>query len=203
MEYIKTEQLVKWEDIFEGGIYYRPNGNEPFRITLKYCGVIEGVYLTTKAAKFSLDRSQFKYFYKALPKEPVNSIIETQKETEMKNKLYQVIGTEIYGTLLATNSSGNYVLEVKGGSGELITRPKSEVEEVFPYTVAVNFFNDSGALGKEYQYLSKKGDVEVNDLLVINTPHGVSLVLVTKLDTKSSAATVELVGRKLSSTKVG
>lgn len=120
----------------------------------------------------------------------------TTKENTMP-KLYQTNEeTPRFGTLLATNSAGKLVLEMKGSS-EVLTFDKKDVEEVKPYTVGVRFELN----GTEYHYLSRKGDVEKGDLLLI--PGSSSFAIVTSVDTKSDKATKELTGRKVATTVIG
>lgn len=104
--------------------------------------------------------------------------------------LYQVKGTEIYGTKLATNSSGQFVLEMKG-SGEVKAYPKEYLEEVLPFTVAVQFLD--GTNNQKYHYLYD-GPVKlrVGDLLFIESTTGFAKV--TDVDTKSKKAMTVLTG---------
>jgi hypothetical protein len=120
----------------------------------------------------------------------------TTEENTMP-KLYQTNEeTPRFGTLLATNSAGKLVLEMKGSS-EVLTFDKKDVEEVKPYTVGVRFELN----GIEYHYLSRKGDVEKGDLLLIAGSS--SFATVTSVDTKSDKATKELTGRKVVTTAIG
>lgn len=121
---------------------------------------------------------------------PWQTKTQTSKEDNM-TKLYQTKEeTPRFGTLLATNSAGKLVLEMKG-SGEVLTFEKKEVEEVKPYTVRIKF-QDSHT---EYEYLSRKGDVEVGDMIILNGNGHIAKV--TAVDTKSDRATKDLVGRKV------
>ena len=106
--------------------------------------------------------------------------------------LYQVKGTEIYGTKLATNSSGQFVLEMKG-SGEVKAYPKEQLEEVLPFTVAVQFLH--GTNNQKYHYLYD-GPVKlrVGDLLFIESTTGSCFAKVTDVDTKSKKAMTVLTG---------
>lgn len=116
---------------------------------------------------------------------------DNQEGTEEMAKLYQTNeATPRFGTLLATNSAGLYVLEMKG-TGEVLTFGKKDVEEVKPYTVRVQFVSGSG----DYDFLSRKGDVEVGELLLIKGYD--DMARVKAIDTKSDKARVELVGRKV------
>jgi hypothetical protein len=118
------------------------------------------------------------------------------KETTM-TKLYQTKeATPRFGTLLATNSAGLLVMEMKG-TGEVLTFAKNDVEEVKPYTVRIKF-QDSHT---EYEYLSRKGDVEKGDMVILNGNGHIAKVVA--VDTKSDKATKDLVGRKVMTTPFG
>jgi hypothetical protein len=116
---------------------------------------------------------------------------DNQKTENDMPKLYQTTEqTPRFGVLLATNSMGKLVLEMKG-TGIVETFEKAEVEEVKPYTVCIKF-QDSGT---EYQYLSRKGDVEKGDMILVDgNGHTAKVIAV---DTKSDRATKELKGRKV------
>jgi hypothetical protein len=118
------------------------------------------------------------------------------KENDMAKLFQTKEETPRFGTMLATNSAGKYVLEMKG-SGDVLTFEKSEVEEVKPYTVGVQFELN----GIEYHYLSRKGDVEKGDVLFISGSS--SFAFVTSVDTKSDKATKELTGRKVLTAVIG
>lgn len=108
------------------------------------------------------------------------------KEQKMTNKLYEISrGTEtLYGHKLATNSQGQWVMEIKG-TGDVIAVDKATVQEVLPYTIAVQF-----ETGKQtYSYLAEAGKYQIGDFYIVDTPHGRSIVQVTGTDTKSAAAT--------------
>lgn len=122
-----------------------------------------------------------------------------QKENTMtEKKLYQINIQETpafsytikYGHKLAVNSSGKWVMEIKG-TGEVITCDKDDVEEVLPYTVSVQF-----ETGKQiYNYLAEEGSVELNAFYIVDVPYltqyspvGRYIAQVVKLDTKSPAA---------------
>lgn len=130
---------------------------------------------------------------------PLSHIINpptTEGNTTMP-KLYQTKEeTPRFGTLLATNSAGKYVIEMKG-TGEVLTFDKSDVEEVKPYTVRIKFQDSSN----EYDYLSRKGDVEKGDMIIVDGNGHIAKV--TAVDTKSDRATKELSGRKVVTTPFG
>lgn len=99
-----------------------------------------------------------------------------------------------FGTLLATNSAGRLVVEMKG-TGEVLTFDKTEIEVVHPYTVSVRFAD------KTHHYLAEKGEVAVGDLLLLNLNN--ALAHVVALNTKSSLAKERLRGVKLITAPIG
>lgn len=115
-----------------------------------------------------------------------------EMEDTIMPKLYQTKEeTPRFGIRVGTNSAGLIVLEMKpSGVMELFT-PK-QVEEVKPYTVAIRFEGSSTI----YHYLSRKGDVETGDFIIVNGGSG-NIARVLDVDTKSDAAKVRLSGRKL------
>ena len=120
--------------------------------------------------------------------------LEKQKQTGVTNmnKLYQTKEeTPRFGTYLAINSAGLIVLEMKG-TGAVEAFDKKEVEEVKPYTVRVRF---TGSNQQGYEFFASKGDVEKGDLLYLKGYNDLAQVIA--VDTKSSKATKNLVGRKL------
>ena len=108
------------------------------------------------------------------------------KEKKMTDKLYEISrGTEtLYGHKLATNSQGQWVMEIKG-TGDVIAVDKATVQEVLPYTIAVQF-----ETGKQtYSYLAEAGKYQIGDFYIVDVPSGRAIVQVTGTDTKSAAAT--------------
>lgn len=101
-----------------------------------------------------------------------------------------------FGTGLTLDSQGNYVLEMKDGSG-VATFKKEDLVHVMPFTYAVKYStNDS-----EYQYLGKEGSVQVGDMLItLDSNHkngGISIGEVVAVDTKSKKAKSYFKGAKL------
>lgn len=113
------------------------------------------------------------------------------KETKMKETtmtLYQFSGKDgeiKYGSYLATNSSGQYVMEEKG-TGTIITADKSTVEEVLPYTVDIRFLSSGD---KTYSYFAEAGEFEAGGFYMLENHNGVSVVQVAATDTKRKNAT--------------
>lgn len=129
---------------------------------------------------------------------PRKTIVEvTNTKEEIMNKLYEISSTKltgtdvIYGHKLAVDSSGNWVMEIKG-TGEVRSFSKSQVTEVVPYSVSIKF----GGTSSEYNYLAVKGDWVVGDLVILNSG-GSTIATITGTDTKSNKATKWITGFKL------
>lgn len=99
----------------------------------------------------------------------------------MAQKLYQTKEeTPRFGTMLTTNSKGQFVLEMKGKDGAIECFNKDEIEEVMPYTVQI-----SNGEGTKHMEITKDR-VSLNDLLMdLST---LTIFRVVLLDTKSRGA---------------
>ena len=73
--------------------------------------------------------------------------------------------TPRYGHILATNSAGKFVMELRG-SDEVITIEKDMVEAVMPYTVDVTFIGVNSS-SVSYAFFSKAGDLAVDDIVYL------------------------------------
>lgn len=179
-EWEKSKNIVKRNHLKKGEVYYKRYGKNPFMVISNSGNTIRVAYHADKYTWLGYDPSYTEYF-KAKK-------IETEKEKQTM-KLFQVKETEIYGVYLVTDSKGRYVLEEKG-TGKILTYDKELLEEVKPYTVNVKFLvgND-----QDYSYLGVEGQVSVGDLVLLQPNN--SLVVVTKVDTKSDKATKELKGK--------
>lgn len=193
--YTKTNTKVDFYSLRKGGVYIRPKGTDPVIVTDRddYDGSLGVLYFNGNTGKL---KPQFMWATRN-HKIRNESTIET-KEENMTNttKLYQIIGTETYGTHIATNSKGAYVLEMKG-TGEVVTKGKKELEEVVPYTISLKFL--SGGNRQEYAYFSKEGDVSVGDLVIVNGGMG----KITAVNTRSPTATKDLEGTVVVTKKIG
>lgn len=120
-----------------------------------------------------------------------------QKGNTMKGKLFQTKEqTPRFGIGLAINSTGKYVLEMKG-SGDLEAFDKRDIDVVMPFTFSVKF----NGQGTEYSYLGKEGSVAVGDLLLkTDDTKGITIAKVVAVDTKSEKATKYFEGVKLATT---
>ena len=104
------------------------------------------------------------------------------------NKLYTWHhDVDLYGHYLATNSQGEWVMEVKG-SGQIMAVAKDRVQEVLPYTIGVQF----GDSKTTYHYLADKDKFDVGFYLVrSDLNNNWQIAKVTSVDTKSAKATKE------------
>lgn len=108
-----------------------------------------------------------------------------KQETEiMTAKLYQTTDGR-FGTFLTNDSKGNIVLEMKG-TNEVSAFPRSEVEEVRPYTVRCRVMNNGSGRTISRELQASEGQVKVGDMIV----RGSDLLAVTKIDTKATPSGV-------------
>lgn len=126
-----------------------------------------------------LDRvAEIKYGYK--PK---------GKKEMAKNDLYEVKvdGKSLFGTKLAVNSLGQWVMEIKG-SGLVVAVDAADVTKVVPYTIGVSFVDG----GTVYHYLADVSEgYKVGDFAIVAGYAGnaYQLARIVAVDTKSEAAT--------------
>lgn len=161
-----------------GDIVIRKNGKKPAEIAKIYSHSVFCKYLHNERG-FSAYKDQ---------------IIKYEGEDEMsKEQLYSFKkedGTIGYGTHQGTNSMGLYLIEVKG-SGEILAIPKSNLEEVLPYTFAIS------RNGSTQQYIGVPGSVKVGDFLIEKTKSGNNFVEVVDINTKSKSAIAKFRGVRL------
>ena len=119
-----------------------------------------------------------------------NTQTEGNKDMADNKTLYEItltgasgLGQVHYGHYLATNSSGQWVMEEKG-TGKIHTVDKADVVEVLPYTIAIRFLNDGG-MGKNYNYFADKDKYTAGQMFLMDN----SFVVVVDVDTKSKLAT--------------
>lgn len=186
---IKVDSSL-WE---VGEVYYREFDDSPFTLVEiryeRYDGrcYVEYVGKYLQGGQAVVDRKRELILAEKVEKEETMSDI---------GKLFEV--KDEFGTLLAINSSGKYVLEMKGQSGEVKAFNKEEVKEVVPFQFSVKF--SSGGL---YTFFGKEGSVEVGDILM-RTDNGVigSICVVKKVGVNSDKTTKPFVGVKLNTTKI-
>jgi len=129
------------------------------------------------------------------PRKEVLEVTDAKENTMTIKKLYEITTDNQlkYGHKLAVDSSGNWVMEIKG-SGVVDSFNKSAITEVVPYSVAIKF---SGGL-TDYHYLASKGDWAVDDIVIVTGSSNLATVI--RLDVKSTKATKWLTGFKLQGT---
>lgn len=105
-------------------------------------------------------------------------------------KLYEVQhnGKTHYGTRLATNSRGEYVMELKGSSEVIAVAPEA-CSEVVPYTVGLRPYSylvkRQVGKGNMIHYRCKEGAVKEGDIIVLRSG---GVYQVEAVDTKSKRA---------------
>jgi hypothetical protein len=106
------------------------------------------------------------------------NVNEEQGADNMANKLYKLIGEEVYGFHIGTNTAGEFVLEIRGDANNAIKAfSKDKLEEVKPYTVKLA----SLLKGENPRHVTvEKGKVEKGDTLLFSQ----CLWQVVELDTK-------------------
>lgn len=115
---------------------------------------------------------------------------EPATENTTMADLYQTkTGEALFGTLLARNSAGRLVLEIKG-TGQVRDFAPDEVEIVRPYTVRVR----NMLSGQTLNMTSAAGAVAKNDIVIHD---GGVIYVVEAVDTKSAKTSGSLSGRKL------
>lgn len=158
-----------------GDIVRLKAGTAPIKVTEATPYWVSGMYVKSKTKVYLRNIKDFVLHEEAT----------TQGKDTMTLYQFTVSGDTKYGTYLATNSQGMYVMEEKG-SGVIYTVDKTVVEEVMPYTIDVVFLGSGETV---YGYLAEVGKYNVGDVFLVKTPLGHSLVAVVKVDTKSKKAT--------------
>ena len=158
-----------------GDIVRLKTGTAPIQVTEATAYWVSGTYLKSKAEIYLRKANDFVLYEEA-----------TTQGKDTMNTLYQFTADKAvkYGTYLATNSSGMYVMEEKG-TGSIFTVDKSTVEEVLPYTIGVKFLGSSTT----YSYFANPETFKVGELYLMEAPSGLCLVNITDLNTKSKSAT--------------
>lgn len=159
-----------------GDIVRLKTGTAPIEVTDATAHWITGTYLKSKTEVYLRNTRDFVMYDK---------INTTQGKDTMTLYQFTVNNDTKYGTYLATNSQGMFVMEEKG-SGVIYTVNKDVVEEVMPYTIDVVFLNSTDTV---YGYLAETNKYKVGDVYLLKTLLGHSLVTVVKVDTKSKKAT--------------
>lgn len=114
---------------------------------------------------------------------------KTHEGKAMDNTLYEInddVTGVRFGTKLAVNSLGRWVMEIKGTGAVEAIDPK-KISKVMPYTIGVQFSNN----GTIYHYLSKVGAVEKGAFYIVDSVVSTNyqMARVVDVDTKSDKAT--------------
>lgn len=80
--------------------------------------------------------------------------------------LFKVKGEQTFGTFMATNSKGQYVLEMKGGDGKPAAYDVEAIEEVEPFTIAVRKIINRLPNSTVLNWVAKPGVVKTGQLLI-------------------------------------
>jgi hypothetical protein len=182
----RTKQKAKTmaHNFQTGDIVRKPNGSRHIQLDQVYGTSAYGKYLHTGLSTGRLDTRNLVR---------ANEEVEQKGNGSMKGKLFKVKADGVYGIGLAVDSTGQYVLEMKDGSG-VRSFAKKEVEVVMPFTFSVQF----NGVGTEYSYLGKEGTVKVGDLLLKQDgTKGITIAKVTAVNTKSDKATKYFDGVKI------
>ena len=167
-----------------GDIVRKPNGTRHIKIEQAYGNCIYGKYLHSGTSTGRVNTGNLV---------KVNEEVEQKGNSSMKGKLFKVKADNAYGVGLAVDSTGQYVLEMKDGSG-VRSFSKKDVEVVMPFTFSVQF----NGVGTEYSYLGKEGSVNIGDLLLkTDGTKGITIAKVTAVNTKSESATKYFDGVKI------
>lgn len=117
-------------------------------------------------------------------------------EYDMTKQLFRIKDTEDFGMVIATDSKGMKIFELKAGGIRVVKA--EDIEEVFPFTFSITFGKD-----QEYHFLGKEDEVKVGDLLVyLGGNFNIGICRVTAVDTKSRSATKTFDGYKLEAAKL-
>lgn len=172
----KSKPVCKFK---EGDIVRLKAGNAAIRITY-ICGTyITGRYVKSDNEVYQRHQDYFVHY------EGEATVTNTNKLYVFKDNFNNAV--DLYGHYLATNSQGEWVMEVKG-SGQIMAIAKDKVQEVLPYTISVKFVDG----GTTYSYLASKDQFPVGFYLVKAYSHdGWQIAQVTAVDTKSNKATKE------------
>ena len=96
-------------------------------------------------------------------------ILIHEKEPEPMNQLYQTIDAPPrFGTRIATNSKGQYVLEMKDQNGGVEAFHPHSLEEVMPFTIELSLLGGDRSTSKSI--VAHEGQVEKDEILLeLNT----------------------------------
>ena len=170
-----------------GDIIISKTGSKPARVTQIWgCDVYAKYLHINRTALFNKD-----------------NIIHYSENTETMTNSTQLYsftkedGTTSYVTYLATDSSGNWVVEEKGSgnsAGTIHTLPKESFTEVVPYTFSVN------VNGRTEHFGGAEGTVTNGEVLLYTAPSPPVMVVVNGLNTKCKTAKLKFKGHRIQTT---
>lgn len=156
-----------------GGCHYVVNSYSGCTIYVSTNGLEELGFRVAKKPKSYIDTYSVS--------KVVGNINDIKKEKEM-TKLYEfeMDGKKLFGTKLAVNSEGKWVIEAKGGEG-VYAIDESALQEVIPYSILVqpHYSKD------KVHMMAEKGKYKVGDLYVMTNSSGFAFYRVVKLDTRT------------------
>ena len=178
-----NKAFQKVNEIQVGDLITKIYGKKPIEVTsVASYGSVSGTYVDSNTPICD-------YYFAFKPYEP------EEDKTMSKQQLFTWTDDsgQNYGTLLATNSSGEYVIEEKK-TGNIVTKHKSTVEEVLPYT----FSAKQGAATNEKHFIGSD-TINKDDILIQTST--MKYWTVTAVDTKNKSAT-KFVGRRIVTEKI-
>jgi hypothetical protein len=155
----------------------RANGTKPAVVTSVgyciYCRYLESRNtFTCYKSDLVLDEDDVNF-----TKNQMTSTLYTFKENDV----------DVYASVIGKTQAGLLVLEARGGGG-IFTKSPSDVTEVVPYTVSINFN------GADYHYEVPKDLLVKGDVLLREDGY---MGVVKELDTKKKNAITKLVARRV------
>jgi len=165
---------------------------EVTKIRADYSNYVKGVYVESG----KVIKDHYSYFSPA-PEQNTNT--KTMKEqlytwTDQNKIATSTHDNVVYGTKLAMNSAGEYVLEIKG-TGQIVTMNPQLLTEVIPYT----FMAKSGSTEKHF--IGTEGKVSVGDTLIQTSSATLKIWAVKETNTKNKTA-VKFTGRRIVTEKI-
>lgn len=160
-----------------GGCHYIVISEDRYSLKVSTDGLVELGYKIAKKPLSWLDT----YSVSVCPK-VVENIQSKKKEVEM-SKLYEfeVEGKKLFGTKLAVNSEGKWVIEAKGSAG-VYALDKDELQEVIPYSILVQ-----GHYSKEKVHMmAEKDKFKVGECYLVENTGGFAIYRVCQVDTKTT-----------------
>lgn len=186
-------QLTDGTIAHAGMVVKLKTGNAPIELRAIYncpdrgIPVADGVYTKSLIDVWSRPLAHFE------PVSPIGEQFDEIDATDFADDQKEITVTNLYqtkeekprfGTFLTKDSQGRIVLEMKGGGG-VEAFPTTDVEEVMPYTVAVQQVTDTH--NSRVHIEMPKGSVEKDDILISGQDGNIYRVV--QLDTKSKRST--------------